>query len=237
MEPTEHNRRAWDEIHRRRAQALAGRLGLPDAVRRSLGDLSGRRVLHLQCATGEETAELAALGATVTGVDISEEALEVGRELAPAVLWVQADVQRLPRELRRGRFHLAFTSSGSVTWLHDLDAWAEGIAGALRPGGDFLLYEEHPVAAMLDPFLRWTDDYFDEGVRVDVGWRHFDVRGEPPREEKHERFWRLGQIVTAVARAGLDVRALEEYPGSGSWRRLDARVPGTFLLHARKREA
>ena len=27
MEPTEHNRRAWDEIHRQRAEALAGERG------------------------------------------------------------------------------------------------------------------------------------------------------------------------------------------------------------------
>lgn len=233
MEPTEQNRRAWDEIHRRRAEALAGRLRLPDVVRSSLADLAGKRVLHLQCATGEETIELARLGATVTGVDISEAALEVAREREPSVLWVAGDVQRLPPELRRGRFDLVYSSPGSVTWLHDLDAWAHGLAEALRPGGDFLLYEEHPVAVAVDAFLRWQEDYFDESVRVNVGWRHFEVRGEPPREEKHERFWRLGQIVSAVARAGLVVRALEEYPGS-AWRRLDARVPGTFLLHARK---
>ena len=29
MEPTEHNRRAWDEIHRQRAEALSGERGLP----------------------------------------------------------------------------------------------------------------------------------------------------------------------------------------------------------------
>ena len=38
-------------------------LGLPPVVRAALGELSGRHVLHLQCATGESTAELAALAA------------------------------------------------------------------------------------------------------------------------------------------------------------------------------
>lgn len=170
----------------------------------------------------------------MTGVDISEAALGVGRERAPSVLWIQADVQRLPRELRRARFDLVYSSTGSVAWLHDLEAWAAGIAAALRTGGDFLLYEEHPVAVVLDRFLRWHDDYFDESVQVAIGWRDFQLPGPPATEEKHERFWRLGQIVTAVARAGMTVRALEEYPGSVSWRRLDPRVPGTFLLHARK---
>ena len=59
MEPTDKNRRAWDEVHRRRTEAMKGQLGLPSVVRAALGDLAGRRVLHLQCATGESTAELA----------------------------------------------------------------------------------------------------------------------------------------------------------------------------------
>jgi SAM-dependent methyltransferase len=234
MEPTEQNRRAWDEVHRRRTAALRGRLTLPDVVRRSFAELQGKRVLHLQCATGEETAELAALGAVATGVDISQEALDVARERDPSILWVQADAQRLPPELRRGRFDLVYVSTGSLVWLHDLDAWARGIAQALRRGGDLLLYDEHPVAAVVDGFGRWQDDYFDDRVQVSRGWTHFELPGPPATEEKVERFWRLGQIVSAVARAGLVVRALEEYPGSTSWRRLDRRVPGTFLLHARK---
>ena len=61
MEPTDLNRRAWDEVHRRRTTAMRGRLGLPQVVRAALGELTGRRVLHLQCATGESTVELAAL--------------------------------------------------------------------------------------------------------------------------------------------------------------------------------
>ena len=235
MEPTEHNRRAWDEVHRRRAEALAGRLGLPEPVRRSFANLTGKRVLHLQCATGESTAELAELGAVATGVDISEEALEVARERNPSIVWVQGDVQTLPPELRRGRFDLVYTATGVVVWVHDLNAWAAGIVAALRPGGDFLLYEEHPVAMCVDAMMHWREDYFDESILVDTGWTHFQLEGEPAIEAKHERFWRLGQVLTAVARAGLTVRALEEYPSRKSeFRHLDARVPGDFLLHAVK---
>ena len=91
MEPTERNRRAWNEIHRRRAEAMQGELGLPPIVRGALGDLKGRRVLNLQCATGESAAELALLGGLVTGVDISIEALDVARERWPDIAWVQAD--------------------------------------------------------------------------------------------------------------------------------------------------
>jgi SAM-dependent methyltransferase len=211
MEPTEHNRRAWDEIHRQRTAALAGERGLPTTVRHALADLSDKRVLHLQCGTGEVTAELAELGAVVTGVDSSGQALEAARERWPSILWVQADPQALPGELRRGRFDLVYTGAGSLAEVTDLDAWTRGIAAALREGGDLLLFEEHPVALCVDGLMHWRESYFEEGSR------------------------RLGQIVNAVIRAGLALRVLEEYPArSDDFRRHDARIPGTFLLYAQR---
>jgi len=211
MEPTEHNRRAWDEIHRQRAEALAGERGLPSPVRNAFADLKGKRVLDLQCGTGEATAELAELGAVVTGVDSSGRALEAARERWPSILWVQADPQELPAELRRGRFDLVYAGLGSLLQLTDLDAWMREIAAALRSGGELLLFDEHPVALCVDGLMHWRESYFDEGSR------------------------RLGQIVNAATRAGLLMRALEEYPArSDGFRRHDARVPGTFLLYARK---
>ena len=234
MEPTEHNRRAWDEVHRRRAQVMAGQLGIPTLVRERLPQLAGKHVLHLQCATGESTAELAELGALVTGVDISSEALALAHEHAPSAAFVQGDVHALPVELRRGRFDLVYTGGGVLAWLQDLGAWAAGIAAALRPGGELFLYDEHPVLACLDVSLRWREDYFEEDVLVNVGWEHFDLTGPPAEEEKHERFWRLGQIVTAVIDAGLVLRSLEEFPSLIEWRRQDPRVPGDFTLRAEK---
>jgi predicted TPR repeat methyltransferase len=211
MEPTEHNRRAWNEIHRQRTEALVGERGLPTPVRHALADLTDKRVLHLQCGAGDATAELAALGAVVTGVDSSGQALEAARQRWPSILWVQADPQTLPGELRRGRFDLVYAAPGSLAQITDLDAWTRGIAGALHHGGDLLLFEEHPVALCVDGLMHWRESYFDEGSR------------------------RLGQIVNAVTRSGLSLRALEEYPArSEGWRHHDARVPGTFLLYAQK---
>jgi len=211
MEPTEHNRRAWDEIHRQRAEVLAGERGLPAHVRRALADLTNKRVLHLQCGTGEATAELAALGGIVTGVDASGAALEAARERWPSILWVQADPQTLPAELRRPRFDLVYSGLGSLARVRDLDVWLRGIVAALHEEGDLLLYEEHPVALCVDGLMHWRESYFGEGSH------------------------RLGQIVTAVVKNGFSLRALEEYPPkSDDWRHHDARVPGTFLLYAQR---
>ncbi len=211
MEPTDHNRRAWDDIHRQRLDGLAGDARLPAPVRHALADLTGKRVLHLRCATGEATAELAALGAVVTGVDSSGQALEAARERWPSILWVQADSQALPAELRRGRFDLVYAGPGSMRETRDLDTWMRGVAAAVRPGGDLLLFDEHPVALCVDGLMHWRESYFDEDLH------------------------RLGQIVSAAARGGLSPRALEEYPSrADGWRHHDARLPGTFLLYAQR---
>src|SRR5919201_1751615 len=211
MEPTDHNLRAWEEVHRPRADARTGRPGLPSPVRHALADLRQKRALDLRCGTGEAAAAFAELGATVTGVDSSAEALAFARERWPSILWIQGEADALPRELRRGRFDLVYSGDG-VDAIRDLAAWAAGIASALRSGGDALVYGEHPVAKCVDGLMHWRESYFDDGAIV-----------------------RLGRMVTAIARAGLVVRALEEYPQQpGKVRHHDARVPGTFLFHARR---
>ena len=77
MEPTDVNRRMFDEVHRRRGE---GRDGLPSIVKQTLRDLAGKSVLHLHCGSGEGSAELAELGATVTAIDEDDAQLEAARE-------------------------------------------------------------------------------------------------------------------------------------------------------------
>jgi SAM-dependent methyltransferase len=203
MEPTDLNRRVWDEVHRPREHRLPG---LPQVVEARLPDLSGKHVLHLGCGTGEATAELAGLGALVTGVDASAEAVAAARERAPAVAFVHGDPDRLPVELRRGRFDLVYTAIGD-----DVDAWTAGIAAALRPRGELLLHDAHPVLGCLDEMLHWRESYFAVGRR------------------------RLGAVVTALAAAGLAVERLEELPVESPLLPQARRVPGELVLVARKR--
>jgi ubiquinone/menaquinone biosynthesis C-methylase UbiE len=209
MEPTDKNRRAFDEVHRRHGDGSAMHRGLPSPVRHALADLHGKRALQLQCGSGEAAAELAELGATVTGVDESAEALALARERWPSILWIEGNANALPRELRRGRFDLVYAGEGIVGDMQDLETWGREVAASLRDGGDLLLYDEHPVAKCVDGLMHWRENYFDDRRR------------------------RLGQIVTSLASAGLAVRALQEYPQQpANVRRHDARVPGAFLLHA-----
>lgn len=210
MEPTEENLRAWEAGRRRRGELPPRSPGLPGAVRRALPDLADKRVLHLRCETGDQTVELARLGALVSGVDSSAEALAVARRRDPSIAWVQADVHSLPAELRRGRFDVVYSGAGATDAPDDLDGWAAGAAAGLRRGGVLIAHDTHPILACLDALLRWRDDYFAPG------------------------FPGLGRALTAVAAAGLVVRQLDEVRSLDPYRRRDARVPAEYVLVADK---
>ena len=209
MEPTEQNRRAWDELHRRRMRA-AGR-GIPKPIRELLGDVSGKHVLHLLSGTGEMTEELVELGALVTGVELSSEAIEAARQHAPDLAYIHADLSELPVELRRSRFDLVLAGE-ALDLVDDLDQWLAGIASALKPGGRLLLYDHHPVSAAVDALGHWRDNYFDDS--------HL----------------RLEQVVDAVLAAGFRVVRLAEFQSLYNWIQRDRRVPWEFAIVAERRD-
>jgi 2-polyprenyl-3-methyl-5-hydroxy-6-metoxy-1,4-benzoquinol methylase len=207
MEPTEQNLRAWEDAHRSPSSALPRRT-LGDEVRAQLPALASKHVLQLACGDGGETAELAALGALVTAVDVPGTDLEAVRERAPTAALVHVDFEALPAELRRARFDVVFASVGSLDGVADLGAWATGIAGALKPGGVLVVNEHHPVADHLDAFLHWRGDYFADLT--------------------------VGRLVAAVLGSGLHIRSFEELPPRHRTRPLEARPPEELLLVAAK---
>ncbi|GIW19537.1 MAG: hypothetical protein KatS3mg064_2694 [Tepidiforma sp.] len=171
----ELNRRSWNEATRahnshKGDQAAFFRAGgstlFPEELD-LLGPLEGKRLVHLQCNAGQDTLSLARLGADVTGVDISDEAIAFAGRLAAETgiraRFVRADIYDWFEEAaaRGERYDLVFASYGAVCWLSDLAAWGRGIAGVLAPGGAFVLVEFHPVASMYDDQLRLTWPYRD----------------------------------------------------------------------------
>lgn len=249
----EQNRRAWDAIAEVRARKwpaadffAAGGSLLDERVRNAAGEVTGRTLLHLQCATGEDTLSWAGAGAIATGVDISVAQIAIAaRKAADAGLtarFVAADIYDLPADLRAGSFDLVYTGGGALVWLPDIARWAGVIAAALKPGGRLILAEEHPIAGCLwatDGALTITSDYFGRGTpEFDRGWGHF-AGAEDAQEVKAQFAWPLGDIVTALARAGLRIESLEESPSTADWRfgpLLDEvrHLPGEYVLIASK---
>jgi SAM-dependent methyltransferase len=239
----EDNRRGWNlatEAHNshKADQAAFLRAGgstlFPEEIE-LLGDLAGRSLLHLQCNAGQDTLSLARRGATVTGVDISDTAIDFARQLAadsgiPAS-FERADVYDWLAEAAAAgrRFDVVFCSYGFLCWLSDLSAWAAGIAAVLAPGGHFAAVEFHPFQNMFDWEWRLASPYFTDGsartwesgigdyvalsgpALTPSGWRDGVANFGNPHPG-HEWTWTLSQVVTALIDAGLTLAALREYP-------------------------
>ncbi|MFI5387663.1 MAG: class I SAM-dependent methyltransferase [Fimbriimonadales bacterium] len=187
-----------------------------------------QRAIHLQCAGGTDTLSLWNHGAhEVIGVDISDRMIEVARRKAEAIganaKWYRSDILETPHELD-GTADLVYTGRGAICWIHDLRAWADVVVRLLKPGGKLYIFEGHPITFLwdctasdyrLDPLY---GDYFSDRVFSEQGWpdTYIGDLGKPAEEHavKHERNWRLGDIVTALSDAGLRFLKLEEHPDS-----------------------
>jgi SAM-dependent methyltransferase len=178
----------------------------------------------------------------VTGVDISDEAIRYARRLSEGsgtrARFTRADVYDwLEATAEAGlRFDLVYASYGVVCWLPDLRAWACGIAKILERGGRLVLVEFHPAADVLGEDWRPVRDYPTGGKPLPLGEGVGDyvagsgggltpagyaegVAGFRNPEPARLYRWGLGEVVTALAGAGLRITALEEYPYSNGERR------------------
>ena len=216
-----------------------------------LGEVRGLALVHLLCNSGQDTLSIAAqLGAVVTGVDISDEAIGFAEQLSldsgiPAT-FERADVFDWLEQARdhHRQFDIVFSSYGVVHWLSDLILWAQGIAAVLKPGGRFVLVDFHPLERIFDRNLRFVDDYFPterintlaEGVidyitrspgKVTPFAYETGVENFRNPHQGHTFLWTLGEVLTAIGQAGLCLKRLHEYPHSIAMRFSPMReIPG-----------
>lgn len=146
---------------------LAGRNSLRSIELDLLGDVSGKSILHLQCHFGQDTLSLARMGAMSTGVDLSDraitEAQKLAKQMALPARFICCNVYDLPKHLDE-QFDIVFTSYGTIGWLPDLDRWAKIVQQFLKPGGQFVFVDFHPVVWMFDDdFSHIKYRYFNSG--------------------------------------------------------------------------
>ena len=198
-----------------------------------LGDINGKRILHLQCHFGLDTLSWAWRGAICTGVDISPAAIGQARDLAQRARidaeFVCSDVYGFG-EGSAGPYDIVYTSYGAICWLPDLDKWAEVVVSNLAPGGLFYMVEFHPIHDLLAGYSYFTQaepDVEEEGTYTENGadvitkmavWAH-----------------PLASVINALVGAGIRVERLNEFPFSpyNCFEGLVEREPGRFYLSHR----
>ena len=226
-----------------------------------LGDLTGRRGVHLQCHIGSDTLSLARLGAQMSGLDFSAPALEVARRLAArydtAIDFVESDLYGALDVLPTGAFDFVFTGIGALCWLPDIERWASIVATLLKPGGFLFIREGHPVLwSICDPredgLLVIEFPYFEnEGTVFTEATTYVEHDGELSAPTIVSFNHGLAEIFNALWKAGLHITVFEEHrsvpwnplgdemeehvPGEWRLRSRPERMPLTFTLRAEKR--
>jgi SAM-dependent methyltransferase len=214
-----------------------------------LGDVTGLDLVHLQCHFGLDTLAWADAGATVTGLDFSQPAVDRAIELARRAgldgraTFVRADVHDAVEVLGGLRFDVVTVSLGALCWLPGAGRWADQVAGLLRPGGRLHLHDVHPLTLALDDDgERLAHPYFehDAPMTFDEPGTYTDVPDGLTFTHTTSHSWNhgIGEVVGSLLSRGLRLDRLVEHDWTvfaaypwlvegppGIWRFPDDRTP------------
>ncbi len=228
-----------------------------------VGDVKGKKMLHLQCHFGMDSLNWARLGADVTGVDLSDEAIKEAKQLNddPSILrqaqysggmnakFICCNVYDTSEHVK-DFFDIVFTSYGTIGWLPDLHPWAKVIAERLKPGGVFYMADFHPVVWMFDDDFTHIKYVYEnrkviitenEGTYTD---RNADIKGK-------EYSWNhsISEVLNALINAGLKIEMFNEHMYSpyacfrntvesekGKWhiKGMEGKIPMVYSIKAKK---
>ena len=232
----EANRALWNQrtiIHKDSsfydlAGFKAGKNVLTLIELKELGDVKGKKMLHLQCHFGMDSLNWSRLGADVTGVDLSDKAIKEAKqlndELGMKAKFICCNVYDLHPQLiesskvspfgedLEGAFDIVFTSYGVVGWLPDLDKWAEIISHYLKPGGIFYMAEFHPVVWMFDDeFTRIQYYYENRELIVTENYGTYTDRKANITGKEYSWNHSISEVLNALIKAGLKIELFNEY--------------------------
>ena len=157
----------------------------------------GSRVLDAPCGHGRLALELAARGASVSGIDISEEAIAIARGDAATRGVVATFEVRDMRDIHEDELDAAFCFGNSFGYLDDRGnaAFLESVARALRPGGRFAMDTGYVAESLLPQLDRRA--WYETGDLTCLAARSYDPLSA--RLEVEYRYIRDGKVDVRVA--------------------------------------
>lgn len=216
----EVNKAAWDKrtaIHMASKfydveAFIQGKSSLNDIELDEVGSVKGKTLLHLQCHFGQDTLSWARLGAKVTGVDLSSEAISQAKMLAQKVdqsaSFIEQDIYEFGLN-NKTQFDFVYTSYGVLCWLPDLNKWAQTISTALKSGGQFNLVEFHSVNDLLSGysyFAQTAPDVDEDGTYTE------NCTGETSTMMTWGHA--LSEVINALIKVDIQIESVNEFPFS-----------------------
>ncbi|MBN1877991.1 MAG: class I SAM-dependent methyltransferase [Anaerolineae bacterium] len=218
----EANKQSWgmiakDHYETFKARLLAHKTTLSQTQIQELGDIAGKRLIHLQCNTGADTISLARMGAKVTGVDLVPENIHYARKLAADcgiddARFIESNVLEMI-DKHHEKYDIVFTTEGVLCWLPDLYLWACNVRHLLADDGFLYVLDSHPFYMIWDeeklPELVVKYPYFQKNADQDewIG----GYASESKQATNYSWMYTMGEIVTALSQAGLHIEWLHEF--------------------------
>lgn len=258
----EANRDLWNQrtmVHKdssfyNLAGFKAGETVLTPIELNELGEVNGKTMLHLQCHFGMDSLDWARRGAIVTGIDLSdvaiEEAQRLNNEMGLNADFVRCNVLDTSAHVK-GEFDIVFTSYGTIGWLPDLVPWAGMIAEKLKPGGLFYLAEFHPVVWMFDDdFTHIKYAYENREVIITENQGTYTDRNADIKGREYSWNHSISEVLNALIGAGLRMELFNEHMYSpypcfrnmvetekGKWhiKGMESKIPMVYSLRAVKK--
>lgn len=255
------NRKSWNSVVDTHVASdfygmekfMAGESSLKDIELNLLGDVDGKSILHLQCHFGQDSLSLARMGAQVTGIDLSDKAIEkansLNQELGLRAKFICTDVYDTPNQVSE-KFDVVFASYGTIGWLPDLERWADVISSMLKPGGKFVFAEFHPVVWMFDyQFKEVEYSYFNNEEIIETTTGTYTDRDAPLENKTVSWNHSLSEVMGSLINAGLTINEFQEFdyspyncfqeteefePGKFRIKHLGNKIPMTYALEAIK---
>lgn len=238
------NRKSWNvktDIHIQSAfydveSFLNGKSSLKEIELNLLGDVTGKSILHLQCHFGQDSISLSRMGAKVTGIDFSDIAIEKAKhfsvETKTDASFICCDIYDLPNYLNQ-EFDIVFTSYGTIGWLPDLNKWAEVVSRFLKPGGEFIFVEFHPVVWMFDnDFEKVGYNYFNTGPIIETYNGTYADKSANINQEYVMWNHGISEVLQSLIKNNLEIKSFEEFNYSpyNCFSHTDEFEPGKFRI-------
>ncbi len=206
-----------------------------------LGDLNGKRVLHLMGSNGIKATAMGLLGADVTVIDFSNDNAAYAQRLADEaevkLNYKIMDVLTYALEADSNAYDLVILELGVLHYWLDLMPLTQLIHKVLKASGRFVLHEFHPISTKLITSTgkkhSVNGNYFDPHlVEVPVAFsKHIAEQQQPLLTKSLQRKWTLGEVLTAIGQAQLHIQVVEEEPNH---KLHDIGLPKTYTVVAGK---
>lgn len=113
-------------------------------VENKLGELSGKEILDIGCATGELAFNLSDKGAKVIGIDLNEDLLNQAKsnKVKAGLQFQVGDMLELKNDFQQNQFDSVLCFGNTLVHLQSVDLiekMLRGVKSVLKPGGQFLM--------------------------------------------------------------------------------------------------